>query len=100
MAIHAKKINYGGTSNMVSFTGSIGATDLQLLDPVDGVTTYDPEFRTIESVHNFSGSNVIFQGFTFAPGSWKFGDVGGLKMAATLTGAITGNPNCLITLRT
>ena len=99
MAIHAKKINLNGTSNMVSFTTSIGATDLQLLNS-DGVTTYDPEFRTIEAVHNFSGANVTFQGFTFAPGVWKFADVGGLKMTSAISGAISGSANCLITLRT
>jgi len=99
MAIHAKKINLNAASNMVSFTGNIGATELQLTEP-DGVTTYDPEFRTIESVHNFSGGNVTFGGFTFAAGTWKFGEAGGLKMATALTGAISGNNNCLITLRT
>ena len=99
MAIHAKKIQLHGTSNMVSFTGNIGATDLQLTE-VNGVNTYDPEFRTIEAVHNFSGSAVTFGGFSFAPGVWKFSDVGGLKMASALTGAISGANNCLITLRT
>ena len=99
MAIHAKKIQLHGTSNMVSFTGNIGATDLQLTE-VNGVNTYDPEFRTIEAVHNFSGSAVTFGGFSFAPGVWKFSDVGGLKMATTMTGAISGSNNCLITLRT
>ena len=99
MAIHAKKIQLNGTSNMVSFTGNIGATELQLTE-ADGTTLYNPTFRTIEAVHNFSGANVTFQGFTFAPGVWKFADVGGLKMAATITGAITGAANCLITLRT
>lgn len=99
MPIHAKKINLNGSSNMVSFTGNIGATDLQLTEP-DGVTLYDPEFRTIEAIHNFSGSAVTFGGFSFAPGVWKFSDVGGLKMATTLTGAISGSNNCLITLRT
>lgn len=100
MAIHAKKIQLNGTSNMVSFTGSVGATDCQLIDPTDGITTYDPSFRTIEAVHNFSGSDVTFGGYTFAAGTWKFSDVGGLKMATALTGAIAGNARCLITLRT
>ena len=99
MAIHAKKIQLNGSSNMVSFTGNIGATDLQLTEPTTGVL-YDPEFRTIEAVHNFSGGNVSFQGFTFAPGVWKFQDVGGLKMPAVISGAITGANNCLITIRT
>lgn len=98
MAIHAKKINIGSTNNMVSFTGAVGATDCQLT--YDDLTTYDPTFRTIEAVHNFSGGAVTFGGFTFAAGSWKFGDVGGLKMATALQGAIAGNANCLITLRT
>ena len=98
MAIHAKKISPNATSNMVSFTGSIGATDLQVTFP-DG-STWDPEFRTIESVQNFSGSAVSFQGFSFAPGTWKFGEAGGLKLSSTLTGAISGSNNCLITLRT
>lgn len=99
MPIHAKKINLNSSSNMVSFTGNIGAADLQLTEP-DGVTLYDPEFRTIEAIHNFSGGNVTFGGFTFAAGVWKFSDVGGLKMSSALTGAISGNNNCLITLRT
>lgn len=99
MAIHAKKIQINGTSNMVSFTGNIGATDLRLIEP-DGVTTYDPSFRTIEAVHNFSGAAVTFGGFTFQIGVWKFSDVGGLKLATPETGAITGDANCLITLRT
>jgi|SaaInl0LU_22_DNA_1037365.scaffolds.fasta_scaffold86291_1 hypothetical protein len=99
MAIHAKKIQVNGSSNMVSFTGNIGATELQVTES-DGVTLYDPEFRTIEAVHNFSGGNVTFGGFTFAAGAWKFGEVGGLKMATTQQGAISGNNNCLITLRT
>ena len=99
MPIHAKKIQLNGSSNMVSFTGSIGATDLQLTEP-NGVNLYDPEFRTIEAIHNFSGGNVTFGGFTFAAGVWKFADVGGLKMATALTGAIAGHANCLITLRT
>ena len=99
MAIHAKKIQLNGSSNMVSFTGNIGATELQLTEPTTG-TTYDPVFRTIESVHNFSGGSVTFGGFTFAAGVWKFSDVGGLKMTTPLTGAISGANNCLITLRT
>ena len=99
MAIHAKKIQVNGFSNMVSFTGNIGATELQVTEP-DGVTLYDPTFRTIESVHNFSGGNVTFGGFTFAPGAWTFGDSGGLKMTTLLTGAISGANNCLITLST
>ena len=98
MAIHAKKININTTSNFVSFTGNIGATELQLTQ-ADG-TTWDPEFRTIRAVHNFSGGNVTFGGFTFAAGAWTFGDSGGLKMATALTGAISGNNNCLITLGT
>jgi hypothetical protein len=99
MAIHAKKIQLNGTSNMVSFTGTVGATDLRLLE-ADNTTTYDPEFRTIEAVHNFSGATVTFGGFSFPAGVWKFSEVGGLKMAAVQTGTITGANNCLITLRT
>ena len=99
MPIHAKKIQLNGSSNMVSFTGSVGATDLQLTEP-NGVTLYDPTFNTIEAIHNFSGGNVAFGGFTFAAGVWKFADVGGLKMATAQTGAISGVANCLITLRT
>ena len=98
MAIHAKKINIGSSANMVSFTTSIGATDLQLTE-TDGVTLYDPVFTTIESVHNFSGGNVSFAGYTFAPGTWKFGEAGGLNMTPQ-TGAIAGAANCLITIRT
>lgn len=99
MAIHAKRINLNAASNMVSFTGNIGATELQLTEP-DGVTTYDPEFRTIESVVNFSGGSVTFGGFTFPAGTWKFADIGGLKMGTALSGAISGANNCLITIRT
>ena len=99
MAIHAKKLNINAANNMVSFTGNIGATELQLTEP-DGVTTFDPEFRTIQEVHNFSGGTVTFGGFSFPPGSWKFSEVGGLKMTTPLSGAISGANNCLITLRT
>ena len=97
MAIHAKKINPGATNNMVSFTGNIGATDLQ---QTVGGAPWDPTFSRIESVYNFSGADVTFGGHTFAPGSWKFSDVGGLVTTTTLTGAITGDARCLITLRT
>lgn len=100
MAIHSKKININSTSNQVAFTGSIGATDLQVDVFGDGSELYDPEFRTIQSVHNFSGASVTFGGFTFAPGNWDFSVSGGLKMAAALTGAITGSNNCIIVLRT
>lgn len=99
MPVHAKKIQLNGSSNMVSFTGSLAATDTQIIES-DGTTIYQPEFRTIEEVHNFSGGNVTFGGFTFAPGAWKFADRGGLKMTAVQQGAIIGNANCLITLRT
>ena len=99
MPVHAKKIQLNGSSNMVSFTGAIAATDTQIIES-DGVTIYQPEFRTISAVHNFSGGNVAFGGFTFAPGAWSFGDTGGLKMAAAVSGALTSNANCLVTLRT
>jgi len=99
MAVHAKKINLNGSSNMVSFTGNLAATDTQITES-DGTTIYQPEFRTIEAVHNFSGANVTFGGFTFAAGTHKFSEVGGLKMATAQSGAITGANNCLITLRT
>ena len=99
MPVHAKKIQLNGSSNMVSFTGSIAATDTQLIES-DGTTIYQPEFRTIEAVHNFSGGSVSFGGFSFAAGTHKFGEVGGLKMATAQQGAISGNNNCLITLRT
>lgn len=99
MPVHAKKINLNGSSNMVSFTGSIAATDTQIIES-DGTTIYQPEFRTIEEVNNFSGGNVTFGGYTFAAGSWKFSERGGLKMATAQSGAITGNARCLITLRT
>ena len=98
MAIHAKKLNINGTSNMVSFTDSVTDSDLQLVDS-NGLI-YNPSFRTIEAVHNFSGAPVAFGGYSFAAGVWKFGDVGGLKLAVPETGAITGAANCLITLRT
>lgn len=99
MPVHAKKINLNGSSNMVSFTGSIVATDTQIIES-DGTTIFQPEFRTIEEVNNFSGGNVSFGGFSFAPGSWKFSERGGLKMATAQSGAITGANNCLITIRT
>jgi hypothetical protein len=99
MPVHAKKIQLNGSSNMVSFTGAIAATDTQIIES-DGVTIYQPEFRTIESVHNFSGGAVSFGGFSFAAGTHKFGEVGGLKMATAQQGAITTSGNCLITLRT
>lgn len=97
MAIHSKKLRIDTMDNMVSFTGSIGATDLQLTRQ-DG-TTWDPVFAHIEAVYNFSGGDVTFGGFTFAAGVWKFGEVGGLTIAAPVSGAITGNNRCLITLR-
>lgn len=96
MTIHAKQLKIDSNQNRVSFTTSIGATDLQMTRG-DG-TLYDPTFTKIESVFNFSGGNVSFGGFTFAPGTWKFADNGGLTIAAQ-SGAITGNANCLITLR-
>ena len=99
MPVHAKKIQLNGSSNMVSFTGSIAATDTQIIES-DGTTIYQPEFRTIESVHNWSGGAASFGGFSFAEGVWKFGEVGGLKMTTAQQGAITGVNNCLITLRT
>lgn len=98
MPVHAKKIQLNGSSNLVSFTGSIGATDLQLTE-TDGVTTYDPTFSRIEAVYNFSGSAVSFGGFSFAPGTYKFADVGGLDIVP-VAGAMSTNANCLITLRT
>ena len=98
MAVQAKKIHPNGTSNLVSFTGSVGASDLEYTFP-DG-STYVPEFKTIEAVYNFSGGDVTFGGYTFAAGTWKFGEVGGLKMTTALSGAISGNNRCLITLRT
>ena len=107
MTIHAKKINYNGTNNMVSFTGNIGATELQLTNDTANTyqatpppaPTYDPTFSRIESVYNFSGADFTFQGYTFAAGPWKFADVGGLKLAAPISGAIAGNARVLITLR-
>ena len=98
MPVHAKKIQLNGSSNMVSFTGNLAATDTQIVESTGVI--YQPEFRTIESVHNFSGAAVTFGGFSFPAGVWKFSDVGGLKMATAQTGAITGANNCLITLRT
>ena len=98
MPVHAKKIQLNSSSNMVSFTNSIGATELRITES-DGVTHYDPVFTRIEEVNNFSGGNVSFAGYTFAPGSWKFAERGGISISP-LSGAITGAANCLITLRT
>lgn len=95
--IHAKRLEIDTLKSLVTFTGNIGATDLQLTR-ADG-TTWDPTFTKIEAVYNFSGGNVTFGGYTFAAGTWKFGELGGLTMAAAQSGAITGNNNCMITLR-
>ena len=96
MAIHSKHLKIDTNQSRVTFTGNIGATDLRLTR-TDG-TTWDPSFTKIEAVYNFSGGNVTFAGFTFAPGTWKFAETGGLTITAQ-TGAISGNNNCMITLR-
>ena len=96
MAVQSKKIDFNANSNKVTFTGNVGATDLQLTYS-DG-TTYDPTFTKIEAVVNFSGSNVTFGGYTFAPGNWNFSQQGGLVIPVQ-SGAISGSANCLITLR-
>lgn len=96
MTIHSKKLAIDTLRNSVTFTGNIGSTELQLTRE-DG-TTWDPSFTKIEAVYNFSGGNVTFGGFTFAPGTWKFAETGGLTIAAQ-SGAISGNANCMITLR-
>lgn len=96
MAIHSKHLKIDTNQSRVAFTGNIGATDLQLTR-ADG-TLWDPTFTKIEAVYNFSGGNVTFGGFTFGAGTWKFAEMGGLTIAPQ-TGAITGNANVLISLR-
>lgn len=97
MAIHSKHLKIDTLQSRVTFTGNIGATDLQLTRG-DG-TLWDPTFSKIEAVYNFSGGNVTFGGYTFAPGTWKFAETGGLTIASPLSGAISGSNSCMITLR-